>query len=390
MAGQADYNTAAVIDLCSSPESSPTRACTPVTLSDFKQDENEKVALDELNRKRPRTNQREIQTQPAVVFLNSDPSDHCLVTEGLFPIISILSTGGGSHFCCSSRTLVHIQQMDRWSCGFRNFQMLLSSLISVLPPDHSYFGPSRPYTPGYCSIPSLVEIQQHFQDSWAAGFDPKGAIHYGGRLVGKGVWIGAVEVAACAAYLGLDATVVQFLQCAASRELLGPVCGAYFTQHKSAFDGSSSMKIVQQLLNSCDHQGEPGAPNSSAVSPPVLPLYLQWKGHSVTVVGVEYSRSQPGAKAAAALSSPTHLLVFDPRKQGSTLRQALESTKDPWKPYRLPLSQLQSRDTQIVLATTQSLSISDQEARKGPVRVVSAAQAEVERSLLSAKYKSGR
>lgn len=81
-----------------------------------------------------------------------------------------------SSYHSSQFKLYHIRQRDRWSCGYRNLQMLLAS------------------RGGGENIPSLYALQENLQDAWKEGMDPRGALHYNYRIIGKKEWIGAVEV----------------------------------------------------------------------------------------------------------------------------------------------------------------------------------------------------
>jgi len=65
---------------------------------------------------------------------------------------------------------------------------------------------------------------------------------------------------------------------------------------------------------------------------PSLPLYLQWEGHSVTVVGVEMDAS----------GDTKNLLVFDPIKEDSRLKEALQ--RGDLQPFRLAVCGLQPKD----------------------------------------------
>lgn len=321
----------------------------------------------------------------SLVFLNDDNASPCTVTEGLLPLLekasnrATTSTKAMIRVCSSSpsvSSLHHIQQKDTWSCGFRNLQMLLTSLLPLVTSEHSVFR-SIAYTADYRAVPSLTELQSYLEQCWAAGYDPKGAAHFHHRMVGKrNVWIGAVEVAACLSFLGIDATVVQFLVCPASRRSIGRFCAAYFATEPEDQEGRccchTSMGIAQQMLQTPPFSVTVDALQASGTqhaAAPRLPLYLQWKGHSVTVVGVEWQRG----------GNPTHLLVFDPRKSGQSFRQALQ--QDAMQPFRIPLSQLYTKDTQIVVPSTASLSVADQQALRGPVDVLSAAETAVKNFL---------
>ena len=76
----------------------------------------------------------------------------------------------------------HYLQNDNWSCGYRNLQMLLSSMLPTL---HTVY-PN--------GVPSISEIQITMEKLWKFGFDGRNAEHHEHALVGKQSWIGTVEV----------------------------------------------------------------------------------------------------------------------------------------------------------------------------------------------------
>ncbi|XP_007440122.1 zinc finger with UFM1-specific peptidase domain protein [Python bivittatus] len=89
-----------------------------------------------------------------------------------------LSTGV-DHFHCSLG--------DRgWGCGYRNFQMLFSSLLR----NSSY----KDCLKDNSSVPCIPKIQTSIEDAWKEGFDPQGASHFNSRLQGTKAWIGACEI----------------------------------------------------------------------------------------------------------------------------------------------------------------------------------------------------
>jgi len=76
----------------------------------------------------------------------------------------------------------HYLQSDNWSCGYRNLQMLISSMLPTL----------TGIFPG--GVPNVEEIQRTMEILWSCGFDGRNAEHHCGVLVGKKTWIGTVEV----------------------------------------------------------------------------------------------------------------------------------------------------------------------------------------------------
>lgn len=89
-----------------------------------------------------------------------------------------------------------------WGCGYRNIQMLISSLLQHTgynelvyeawssSPDSS----SSADQPLRSSVPSISKLQKMVEWAWSQGFDVQGAEQLGGKLVNTRKWIGATEV----------------------------------------------------------------------------------------------------------------------------------------------------------------------------------------------------
>lgn len=64
----------------------------------------------------------------------------------------------------------HVTQLGsfgaRWSCGYRNIQMLCSSLMQIPQYREVLFG-------GSGRIPSVWDLQGLIEKAWRAGFDPE-------------------------------------------------------------------------------------------------------------------------------------------------------------------------------------------------------------------------
>jgi L-lysine 2,3-aminomutase len=77
-----------------------------------------------------------------------------------------------------------------YGCGYRNAQMLLSSiredpaLRDVL------------FNGGQTHMPSITKIQELIEAAWAKGFDLMGKNQLGGKLKNSAKWIGASDLAA--------------------------------------------------------------------------------------------------------------------------------------------------------------------------------------------------
>lgn len=304
------------------------------------------------------------QHQQVLLYLND--KNECVVTEGLMEFLRKIPFVR----CCAfykkdssqqqnkSCSLFHIQQKDKWSCGFRNMQMILTSILPFLEAEHLFWEFSATETRAFASasleIPSVLELQRHMEAAWKEGFDLEGAQHYGNAIVGKTVWIGAVEVAHLFSYMGIDATVVQFIRCPESRKQLVPFCISYFERNHCTTGCSSSsslnqqrcssLELVQTILQSTKCWDSTNLLKKGTCTCHVHPLYLQWKGHSVCVVGYEVDGTN---------HNNVHLLAFDPMKSGSVLKKALQNNQV--KPLRLDQTKLERQDCQIVVCSSLSL-----------------------------------
>lgn len=263
--------------------------------------------------------------------------------------------------------MIHIQQQDRWSCGFRNFQMMLCFLIPRLLPDHSFFqSPVAPeVSPDYYQVPSVRDLQTTMELSWEQGFDTNGAQHYHHKIVGKSAWIGALEVSSCLSFMGIDSIVIQFIKCPESRQELGPFCLRYFSSGKGT--SCSTCKAYQSAQTTATGLLRRSCNDGSCKCGSKLPLYLQWEGHSVTVIGVEET---PKSK---------NLLVLNPAKTGKVVEKAIRSKKIT--PLRISFSQLHKKDTQILLPSFRSLSPFEQVQLKGNALALTAAYEQVQRAI---------
>ncbi|XP_024272358.1 zinc finger-containing ubiquitin peptidase 1 isoform X2 [Oncorhynchus tshawytscha] len=160
------------------------------------------------------------------------------------------------HFCSS--------EGDKgWGCGYRNFQMLLSSLQRM-----------EPYTTCLSegSVPSIPRVQVLIEGAWREGLDPQGATHFNQRLQGTRAWIGATEIYALCTSLRVSARVLDFHQ------PTGPG-----DTHPRLFDW------VKQYFSQTGASGARLPPRVVQTTQP--PLYLQHQGHSRSIVGVEQKKN---------------------------------------------------------------------------------------------------
>ncbi|XP_048008433.1 zinc finger-containing ubiquitin peptidase 1 isoform X2 [Megalobrama amblycephala] len=169
-----------------------------------------------------------------------------------------------------------------WGCGYRNFQMLLSSLHRM--EQHSLLP---------VSVPSIPRVQALIEEAWAQGADPQGASHFKHRLQGTRAWIGATEIYAVLTSLSVKARIVDF--------------------HKPTGPGDTHLRMFEWVKQYFSHF----ASRSARLLPKVVqttlpPIYLQHQGHSRSIVGVEQ-------KVNGNLS----LLLFDPAFAPGEMRRVL-------------------------------------------------------------------
>lgn len=90
-----------------------------------------------------------------------------------------------------------------WACGFRNCQMLLSSVIRQKDMRDIRFG-------GHKGVPTVASLQSLIEDAWARGWDREGAHQLGYRLSDTHLKIGTTEVAALLASVHLRPRIADF------------------------------------------------------------------------------------------------------------------------------------------------------------------------------------
>ena len=281
-------------------------------------------------------------------------------------------------------TLHHIHQQDKWSCGFRNLQMLLTATIPHLAPNHAYFQKSPTTGSNSAVIPTVRQLQGTIEKAWKDGFDANGARHYGGKLVNKRQWVGAVEIASIWNYLGMDCTIVQFIKCADSRRQLPtfvkeyfsrssegdhtcPFCSGDITQSTGTLARSILSKVSSSVATGLVGSNTSRLPESRLKCDcPLLPLYCQWHGHSVTIVGYEQVGSQE------------YILVYDPLKMGLDLKIELQR-KQNFEPLRRPLKFLVQKDVQLIIPSLREITTGEYMRLKYSPDAETAARAAVER-----------
>ena len=166
-----------------------------------------------------------------------------------------LSAAGRVALCSPPFPLELPTQREWWSCGYANLRTLLRSALGAAAGDVS-----------------PAALQRTIEAAWNAGFDPRSARQFGGRLVGKtgrAAYIGAAETQAALTHLRLDAAIVEIVRRTGSGAAVHSVAFTAFAAE--CFDCGGTR----------------------------CPIILQHDGHSRTIVGVT--------------SAPDALLIADPR-----------------------------------------------------------------------------
>ncbi|XP_026943742.1 zinc finger-containing ubiquitin peptidase 1 isoform X2 [Sagmatias obliquidens] len=147
-----------------------------------------------------------------------------------------------------------------WGCGYRNFQMLLSSLLQNDAYDDCLKG---------MSVPCIPKIQSMIEDAWKEGFDPQGASQLNNRLQGTKAWIGACEVYTLLTSLRIKCRIIDF--------------------HKSTGPLGTHPRLFEWILSYYSSERE-GSPKVLFTSKP--PIYLQHQGQETSFSSL-YSREDP-------------------------------------------------------------------------------------------------
>ncbi|XP_071439130.1 zinc finger-containing ubiquitin peptidase 1-like [Hetaerina americana] len=224
-------------------------------------------------------------------------------TKGLVPKIRGISASSNNvartYMCTTVDHYASTYGDKGWGCGYRNMQMMVSSVLHHTGYNEQLYKPSLMGGGIYgmsgsgagsrgwgasgtqggllsdaavsrSAMPSISRLQQHVEWAWRQGFDLQGCDQLGGKLFNTRKWIGATEVVTFLSSLRIRCQLVDF-------------------HRPTSVDGShpEMFSWVFQYFQKND-EFKP-------------PLYLQHQGHSRTIVGVEQLKD-----------SSISLLVFDP------------------------------------------------------------------------------
>jgi len=224
----------------------------------------------------------------------------------------------------ASPRMVHLSQTTQWTCGHTNALMLLSAFdgLTLFPNLTHATRPSVGMVTGVADVQAIIEA------AWADGFDEAGGDTLG-PLQGTTKWIGATEIVALLRFMNVLAQVVDF-------EL-------------SKFTNPAHMTgVACQWLHNYFTETWPQAPGLYVQDEVfVPPLYLQWHGHSVTIVGVAYKSDDPAQSS---------ILIFDPMQRTARLEQTLRNEASSFGPLLVSaLSLFNKASFQIVFVSPDPL-----------------------------------
>lgn len=219
--------------------------------------------------------------------------DGSSITRGLVPKIRSLSTNtqNVSHMLiCTCVDHYASSYGDRgWGCGYRNAQMLISSLLTHTGYNEHLYKIWQNQKPPRSSVPSISRLQSLIEQAWSQGFDEQGSEQLGSRLVNTRKWIGATEVLTLLSFLKIRCQLVDF--------------------HRPTGAGGTHPELFAWVLKYFENSvGGEFTP----------PLYLQHQGHSRTIMGVEVHRD-----------GSVILLVLDPSHSPQQMAQFSDTNTGP-------------------------------------------------------------
>uniref|UniRef100_A0A2L2YQB0 Zinc finger-containing ubiquitin peptidase 1 n=1 Tax=Parasteatoda tepidariorum TaxID=114398 RepID=A0A2L2YQB0_PARTP len=226
-------------------------------------------------------------------------------TKGLIPKIrafSMASSNVEHLWLCTAVDHYGATYGDKGcGCGYRNIQMMLSSLINSTKYSTRLFN-------GRFAMPSISKLQELIEGAWRQGFDPPGCEQLGGRLINTRKWIGATEVVTFLASFRIRGRLID------CHEPTGPN-----GTHPELFSWVKGYFMKEEEFKP--------------------PVYLQHHGHSRTIIGIE--ELQDGS---------LQLLVLDPSHSKSQMEQfnSTSSVSNAIRLIKRPISALKARQYQLV------------------------------------------
>eukprot|EP01126_Amoeba_proteus_P008776 TRINITY_DN13319_c0_g1_i2.p1 TRINITY_DN13319_c0_g1~~TRINITY_DN13319_c0_g1_i2.p1 ORF type:complete len:646 (+),score=100.89 TRINITY_DN13319_c0_g1_i2:861-2798(+) len=236
-------------------------------------------------------------------------------------------TSGLKSFSLNTKSIVS-KQVDHystsygdagWGCGYRNFQMVCSYLMQIPAFKKCLFG-------GCGFIPGVPKIQEWLEKCWAAGFDGS---HFKGKIVNTMGKIGTNDVASLFRFFGVKMEIYDF----SSIPLPEAVIRAQRGPNIRYFEPNS--KLVYWIWDYFYRKSKEGAKFRP-------PLYLQYSGHSLTVVGAQRNSS-----------GEIHIYYLDPAREGYRLKEGIKFSD--LSCVRFPLAEFTHEHYQIGCITSDKI-----------------------------------
>ncbi|XP_050664662.1 zinc finger-containing ubiquitin peptidase 1-like isoform X2 [Leptidea sinapis] len=262
----------------------------------------------------------------------------CSKTSGILERIGQLNASNPAvvrWYLCSAVDHYASTYGDRgWGCGYRNMQMLLSSLLRH--PAYAARLIEGGVTERDCDcVPSIPALQRLVERAWELGFDTQGSEQLGSKLHNTRKWIGACEVVTVLSSLRIKCSLIDFHKPTAADgghpALFDWVHDYFNTQnlhnstqnthsnaqnsHSSAHNShnntqnshGSAQNIHSNTQNTQSSTQNAQTDISSSAHSSIQnfkpPLYLQHQGHSRTIIGYEKHRD---GKATLLVLDPSH------------------------------------------------------------------------------------
>lgn len=229
-------------------------------------------------------------------------------TKSVSPRVLALSSSSPNvlkTYVCSSVDHYASSYGDKgWGCGYRNLQMMLSSLLQNTAYNEALYSAWGSHGPARTAMPSISRLQRMVEAAWAQGFDVQGSEQLGCKLYNTRKWIGATEIVTVMSWLRIRCELVDF--------------------HRPTSSDGRHPELFNWVLRYFE---EP------RIHTP--PLYLQHQGHSRTIIGIEQR------------TSGLSLLVLDP-SHGPRQVAALGSSQDSLRLIRKNSAAMRAPQYQVV------------------------------------------
>lgn len=216
--------------------------------------------------------------------------------------LSSASPGVTKSFVCSGIDHYASSYGDKgWGCGYRNIQMLVSSLLQ----NPNYSEMLRAAI-GSNSMPSISRLQKMVESAWTQGFDVQGKEQLGCKLHNTRKWIGATEIVTLFSWMRIECQLVDF--------------------HRPSSSNGCHPDLFNYVLRYFEQPGRSHTP----------PLYLQHQGHSRTIIGIE----QKSSGLTLLILDPSH----SPRQVASlgSSQDCLRLIRRGWNAMKAPQYQIVS------------------------------------------------